>query len=307
MNIKRSRPLENSLLNYQNNYNPDFLHPDKVKKDLQTKTIGREIIVLESTSSTMDAAKQLLKNTKKTNGIKHQNLHVPKRPNNISNNNFIDGTTIFAEEQTKGRGRSGRVWICPKSKGLLLTIILRQAIPKEKSFLLTGFTSVAIVETIRDMYGLPAEIDWPNDIVINNKKLGGIIIETQSGVGGPLNYLIGIGINVNLNKHELHGNVDQQATSLAIEKEKFINRDKLACVLLQNLDSWYVVLKERYEFIIEKWQEYCMNIGRKITIRKNNKDYSGILTSISNSGELTLMLDHGHKKSFEIEQAIVVT
>lgn len=86
-------------------------------------------------------------------------------------NNVLEGTTIFVEEQTKGRGRSGKSWLCPKGKGLLLTIILKPAILPKKSYLLIGFTVVAIARTIRDMFKLPVEIDWPNDLVIN-KKVG---------------------------------------------------------------------------------------------------------------------------------------
>ncbi|ODS31982.1 MAG: biotin-(acetyl-CoA-carboxylase) ligase [Candidatus Scalindua rubra] len=221
-------------------------------------------------------------------------------------NNVLEGTTIFVEEQTKGRGRSGKSWLCPKGKGLLLTIILKPAILPKKSYLLIGFTVVAIARTIRDMFKLPVEIDWPNDLVINKKKLGGIIVETQNETRKSINYIVGIGINVNLKKQELPRQVDKPTTSLSIEKETFIDRNRLARALLQNLDSWYLILKDgRYEYIIEKWQEFCLNIGRKITIHKNNKEYSGNLLGISNNGELVLLLDNGRKKTFKVEHAIV--
>ncbi|MFQ5715214.1 MAG: biotin--[acetyl-CoA-carboxylase] ligase [Candidatus Scalinduaceae bacterium] len=262
--------------------NSDRLLLDKIKKNLRTKVIGREIITLERTTSTMDIAKQMLNNSAK------------------------EGTVIFTERQTKGRGRSGKTWVCPKSKGLLLTIILKPTIPPEKSYLLIGFSAVAAVKTIRDMFKLPIEIDWPNDLVINKKKLGGILIETQNETGKNINYIVGIGINVNLNKQELPKHVDKPVTSLAIEKETFIDRTKLARALLQNLDSWYLILKEeRYEYIVEKWREFCANVGQKMIIRKNNQEYSGSLMEISNGGELVLLLDNGRRKTFRIEHTTV--
>ncbi len=262
--------------------NSDRLLLDKIKKNLRTKIIGREIITFEHTTSTMDIAKQMLGNSVK------------------------EGTTIFAERQTKGRGRSGREWFCPEGKGLLLTIILRPTILPEKSYLLMGFLAVAAVKTIRDMFNLPVEIDWPNDLVINKKKLGGIMIETQNETGKDVNYIVGIGINVNLSKQELPRHVDKPVTSLAIEKETFIDRTRLARALLQNLDSWYLILKEeRYDYIVEKWQKLCANVGQKMIIRENGQEYSGNLEGISNNGELMLLLDNGHKKLFRIEHTIV--
>ncbi len=261
---------------------PNYLQADRIRKDLGTKIIGRKIVTVECAESTMDIAKKMI-----SDGV-------------------IDGTTIFTEEQTKGRGRSEKVWLCPKSKGLLLTIILRSAILPEKSYFLVVFTAVAIVNTIRDVFKLPVEIDWPNDIIINQKKLGGILIETQKETGKPTNYIVGIGINVNLNKGELPAHIDKPATSLAIEKETYTDRTILARALLQSLDMWYSVLKEgRYEYIVEKWQEFCGSIGRKIAVREDGREYQGYLAGISNNGELILLLNNGHKRKFRIERTIV--
>lgn len=260
----------------------DCLLADKIKENLHTKIIGREVITLERATSTMDIAKKML------------------------NDGAREGTTIFAEEQTEGRGRSGREWLCRKGKGLLFTIVLMPAILSEKSYLLTGFTAVAIVNTIRDMFNIPVEIDWPNDLVINKKKIGGIIVETQNPDGNFINYILGVGINVNLKRHEFSEYIDKPATSLIIEKETYIDRTRFARALLQNLDSWYLILKdERYEHIIERWQEFCANIGGRVCIRESGEEYSGIFLGISNRDELVLLLDNGDKKRFKVEHAIM--
>jgi BirA family biotin operon repressor/biotin-[acetyl-CoA-carboxylase] ligase len=261
---------------------PVRLFADIIQDNLRTNIIGREIIILERTTSTMDIAKKMLKE------------------------GAIEGTTIFVEEQTHGRGRSGKEWFCKSGKGLLLTVVLRPAIQPENSYILMLFTAVAIVQTIRDMFKLPVEIDWPNDLVINKKKLGGIIVETQDHTEQSKNYIVGIGINVNLKKHELPEQIDQPATSLTIEKEAFIDRTNFAKALLQNLDSWYLILKdERYEHIIEKWQEFCMNIGSRVNVRNTKKEFAGIFLGISNNGELILQLDNGRKKKFKVEHTIM--
>ena len=261
---------------------PVRLFADKIKDNLRTDIIGREIVTLERTVSAMDTAKQMLKE------------------------GAIEGTTIFVEEQTRGRGRTGREWFCKSGKGLLLTVVLRPAIQPESSYILMVFTAVAIVQTIRDMFKLPVEIDWPNDIVINKKKLGGIIVETQDHTDQSKNYIVGIGINVNLKKHELPEEIGQPATSLTIEKEAFIDRTNFAKALLQNLDSWYLILKdERYDHIVDKWQEFCMNIGRRVNVRNTRKEFEGVFLGISKNGELILQLDDGRKKKFKVEHTIM--
>ena len=258
------------------------LSADKIKDNLRTDIIGREIVTLERTESTMDIAKKMLKE------------------------GAIEGTTIFVEEQTQGRGRSGKEWYCKSGKGLLLTVVLRPVIQPENSYLLMVITAVAIVQTIRDMFQLPVDIDWPNDLVINNKKLGGIIVETQDHTEQLRDYIVGIGINVNSKKHEFPEHIGQPATTLAIEKETFIDRTNFAKALLQNLDSWYLILKdERYEYIVEKWQEFCVNIGRRVNVRNANKEYTGIFLGISNIGELKLLLDNGREKKFKVEHTIM--
>ncbi len=261
---------------------PARLIADKIKDNLHTNVIGREVITLERAASAMDIAKEMLKE------------------------GAAEGTTIFVEEQTRGRGRSGREWYCKDGKGLLLTVVLKPVIQPKKSYLLMVFTAVAIVKTIRDMFKLPVEIDWPNDLVINNKKLGGIIVETQNNTGQSKDYIVGIGINVNLKKHELPGHIDQPITSLAIEKETFVDRANFARALLQNLDSWYLILKdERHEHIVEKWQEFCVNIGRMVNVRNAKKEFTGIFLGISNNGELILQLDNGRKRNFKVEHTIM--
>src|SRR3989338_84418 len=146
--------------NYQNISNismdvSDRIISEEIMKGLKTKVIGNNVLVCGTTTSTMDIAKKLARK------------------------DFKNGTVIFAEEQTGGRGRSGHSWFCPRYKGLLFTIMLKYNIEHNHMCLLTGAAAVSITETIRETLQLPVVIKWPNDILIDGKKVGGILVETN--------------------------------------------------------------------------------------------------------------------------------
>ena len=146
-------PLQDThILNSHNR-----LIAEEITRELKTKIIGSNVIILERTTSTMDTAKKL------------------------AHTSFKNGTVIFAEEQTKGRGRSDHSWSCPKYKGLLFTLLVKHNMQPDHLCLLTGTMAVSITETIRETLQLPAEIKWPNDILIGGKKVGGVLVELERG------------------------------------------------------------------------------------------------------------------------------
>ena len=128
---------------------------EEITRELKTKIVGSNVITLEQTTSTMEIAKKL------------------------AHTSFKNGTVIFAEEQTKGRGRSDHAWSCPKYKGLLFTLLLKHNMQPDHLCLLTGTMAVSITETIRETLQLHAEIKWPNDILIGGKKVGGVLVELE--------------------------------------------------------------------------------------------------------------------------------
>src|SRR3972149_10079147 len=199
---------------------PDRLVPDEITRGLITKIVGSTVLTYEQTTSTMDIAKKLART------------------------NFKNGTVIFAEEQTGGRGRSGHSWSCPKYKGLLFTLLLKHNIKSDHICLLTGTMAVSITETIRETLQLPAVIKWPNDILIDGKKVGGILVEVEKVSRKQPVFLIGVGLNVNVFEKELPNQTSMLSTSLAIEKGELINRTFLAMALLQGFDRWYSILSD---------------------------------------------------------------
>lgn len=260
----------------------DRLTPEKITSGLKTKIVGSTILTYEQTTSTMDIAKKLV------------------------SRNFKNGTVIFTEEQTQGRGRSGHSWFCPRYKGLLFTLLLNHTMQPDYLCLLTGTMAVSITETIRETLQLPAEIKWPNDVLINGKKVGGVLVEMEKRSQKQPVFLIGIGINVNVAEKELPKQTHLPATSLALEKKVHIDRIQVAKALLQDIDKWYSILKdEHFRYIAERWKEYCITIGKKLTIAGSGKEYTGKVIGISHNGGLMLKLENDEIKIFRGEHTTI--
>lgn len=261
---------------------PDRLVPDEIQRGLNTHLIGREILTYEEMDSTMDVAERLAEKGAR------------------------EGTTIFTEKQRMGRGRSGHHWYCPRHKGILMTTILRPHIKTDRICLLAGTIAVAVAEAIRDFLNLPAVIKWPNDILINNKKVCGILVEAATPRGREPYFLVGIGLNVNLTKSELPKDVIYSVTSLLIENGSRVNRIDLARALLRQLDRWYTALKdEDYKRIRERWVKLFPMIGRRVRIQERNNEHVGTIVNLSAKGGLIMELDDGVRKSFSGECLVI--
>jgi BirA family biotin operon repressor/biotin-[acetyl-CoA-carboxylase] ligase len=257
---------------------PDKLLPDEIQRGLQTDIIGRDILTYEEVDSTMDVARSMAEKGAR------------------------EGTCVFAEFQRKGRGRGHRHWLCPRGKGLLLSIILRPGLPHEKVCFLSGMTAVAVAEAIRAELGLEALIKWPNDVLISNKKTCGILVEAETPKGKGPYFLVGIGLNVNLSNKELPKEVIYPATALFIELGHTINRIAMARALLQQMDKWYGHLKAGdYKAIKEQWTRLSPIIGRRARVEEEGVEYVGRITGLSTAGGVIMELDRGTRKTLRWE------
>src|SRR5258706_11021742 len=184
---------------------PDALHADDLLARLgKTKVIGRDIRVFEQTTSTNDVIEKLARD-----GVK-------------------EGVVIFAESQTRGRGRLGRKWISPEHKGLWFSVLLRPDLRPQEATQLTVASATALRRAIEAETGLKPEIKWPNDILIGGKKVAGILTEMGAEVDRVKHIILGIGVDVNLDADELPADLLQTATSLKIETGEMISRAELA-------------------------------------------------------------------------------
>src|SRR5271170_6533657 len=195
---------------------PDALFADDLLARLgKTKVIGRDIQVFEQTTSTNDVIEKLARD-----GVK-------------------EGVVVFAESQTKGRGRLGRKWISPERKGLWFSILLRPDLRPQETTQLTVASATALRRAIQSETGLKPEIKWPNDILIHGKKVAGILTELNAELDKVRYVILGIGVDVNLDTGEFPAELKKIATSLKIESGEIISRAELATAILRELDKDY--------------------------------------------------------------------
>ncbi len=251
---------------------PDVLHADDLLARLyKTKIIGRDIRVFEQTTSTNDVVEKLARD-----GVK-------------------EGVVVFAESQTKGRGRLGRKWISPSYKGLWFSILLRPDLRPQETTQLTVASATALRRAIQSETGLNPEIKWPNDVLLGGKKVAGILTELSAELDRVKHVILGIGVDVNLGAGEFPPELRKQATSLKIEAGRAISRAELAMAILQELDNDYQrVCAGQFGEVADDWEAHCQTIGCDVTIQIGSRRVQGRAESLGENGELLLRTEHGH-------------
>jgi len=238
---------------------------------LQTRTFGRSIRYFDEVGSTQNVARELV-----AEGAE-------------------EGTLVIAEQQTSGRGRMGRSWHSPKGKGLWMSMILKPRIPLQFTPQLPLLVAVALCRSLRRMTGLPIGIKWPNDLLIDGKKISGILLES-SAEDEKLQFVIaGIGIGVNLRSEDyLDDELRAKATSLAIEKGEPLDREELLVQFLQELESIYTLYHEQgFGPIKLLWEALSVSLHRPIRCLTPKGMAEGYAVGIDDSGAITVRLADG--------------
>jgi BirA family transcriptional regulator, biotin operon repressor / biotin---[acetyl-CoA-carboxylase] ligase len=244
---------------------PDNMTADKINLGLKTAFLGRNLHYHDSVASTQKIAYKL------------------------AYENADEGTTVIAEEQTAGRGRMDRKWHSPKYTGIWMSIILRPNIPIPKAPQLTLIAAVGVVQAIEEVTGLLPEIKWPNDILINGKKVTGILTELQAEADRINSVIIGIGINVNTKKEDFPEELENIASSLSIESGSIVDREKMIRIILEKLEKLYLLYLEKGFFPIKlMWESYAVSIGKGITARTLTGEIKGKATGITEDGVLLI-------------------
>jgi len=245
---------------------PDRLFPFEVLRNLRTKFIGKKIKYFDYLNSTMNLAMEL--------GMQ----------------GAASGTLVLAESQTKGRGRLGREWSSPKYKGIYLSLILRPKIAPAVSPILTLLSAVSICEAVKEVCDIDSQIKWPNDVLIHNKKLAGILTEMNAEVDKVNFIVIGIGLNVNNDKKSLIA----QATSLREQLDQPVNRVTLLQELLFRLEENYFLLEKKGNMaIVEKWRHFGLTLGKRVKVYCQDKHIEGMAQDIDIDGALLIRKDSG--------------
>ncbi|MED3553613.1 biotin--[acetyl-CoA-carboxylase] ligase [Cytobacillus praedii] len=260
---------------------PERVTADEIRLGLKTEFMGRHIHSEDVVDSTQKVAQR------------HVFEGAP------------EGTIIIAEEQLSGRGRMDRKWHSPKYTGIWMSVILRPNLPPAKAPQLTLITAVAVVQAIEEMTGLTPEIKWPNDILLNGKKVTGILTEMQADADRIQAIIIGIGINVNQQEEDYPDELQTIATSLAIEYGKKLERAELIKVLLVKLEKLYSIYLDQGFYPIKLlWESYAISIGKNITARTITGSISGRALGITDDGVLMIEDSNGtihHVYSADIE------
>ncbi len=251
---------------------PDALHADDLLARLgKTKVIGRDIRVFEETTSTNDVIEKLARD-----GVK-------------------EGVVVFAESQTRGRGRLGRKWISPERKGLWFSILLRPDLRPQETTQLTVASATALRRAIQSETGLKPEIKWPNDILIGGKKVAGILTELSAELDRVKHVILGIGVDVNLGAGEFPPELRRLATSLKIEAGRTILRPELASAVLRELDFDYArICAGKFTAVADEWQAHCATISHEVTIQIGGRRIRGRAESLDEDGALLVRTEHGH-------------
>jgi len=175
-----------------------------------------------------------------------------------------EGTLITADYQTQGRGRRGRRWLAPPRASLLFSVLLYPRLPFEQASLLTLAGGIAAARAIRATTGLNARLKWPNDVLLNGRKVGGVLTETEWEGASIARAVLGVGLNVNLAAAEWPPELQDRATSLLIELGQPVSREVLLKACLQELETLYEALRQPdgREAILRAWRSLAVTRGQ---------------------------------------------
>lgn len=262
---------------YRLSMTPDIINEYEIGNNLNTRIIGREIHCFSTIDST--------------------NIYAKK----IAQEGCPEGTLVVADQQTLGRGRLGREWSSMDKKGIWMTVVLRPCIGLEDVQIITLAASVAIVKALKEALQIEAGIKWPNDIILNGKKVCGILTEMSMEVDRVNFLVLGMGINVSHSKDDFEDQLKDKATSLkifteenALQKGGLLKRSELIKIILFYLEQIYDnVNNGTLNYIIEEWKKFSVTLGKRVVISYKDKQYEGIAKDITKDGKLVVLCDDG--------------
>jgi BirA family biotin operon repressor/biotin-[acetyl-CoA-carboxylase] ligase len=246
---------------------------DRLQEGLQTKRFGRSILFRREVGSTNDWAKELAR------------LGAE------------EGTVAIAETQTAGRGRLGRKWISPRG-GLWFSVVLRPKTNPSEAVGLVFVAGLAVAEVLQEKYGLKVETKWPNDVLVNGKKVCGALAEMNTK-GRAVNFVVlGFGLNANfLVEKVFPKSLEKAATSLEKELGQKVQLEELFKALLEKLESKYnQCAKSGLVFLLADWKKHAGFLGRKVEVRSGSEKLLGVALDVDSVGALVLRLEDGATK-----------
>ncbi|HEX8960517.1 MAG TPA: biotin--[acetyl-CoA-carboxylase] ligase [Geobacteraceae bacterium] len=249
---------------------PDLLIPEEITAGLATGRIGLRVISFRETDSTNEIAFRL------------------------AEDGAEEGTVVVAEAQRRGKGRLGRRWESPFGVNLYCSIILRPPILPMRAPQLTFLSAVAVARAVEAVTPLKPSIKWPNDLLINGRKVAGLLNE-MSAETEKVNFIIlGIGVNINMRRDQFPADLRHPATSLFLESGGEVSRLAFTHALLEALDALYgTYLLHGYEPVRKEWLALSNVLGKKVRVSFQESETVGVAEGIDEEGALLVQLADG--------------
>ncbi len=241
------------------------LDVERLQSLLTTRFVGRSISYHESAGSTMDVARG------------DAEAGAP------------EGALVVAEEQTAGRGRMGRSWLSPPGMGLYFTVILRPAFDQLRY--LAVIAPLAVCRAVEQTTGLFTRIKWPNDVLVEGKKVCGVLAQSELADEEVRYLLLGVGVNVNLDV-AAHPEIRDIATSLRAELGREVPREEVLAVTLNHLETLYEALR-RGEVVSVGWKKRLDTLGKPVRVQTAGGTEEGVAVDADSDGALILRRDDG--------------
>ncbi|MCI5509616.1 MAG: biotin--[acetyl-CoA-carboxylase] ligase [Eubacterium sp.] len=248
---------------------PDVLGESEIKSRMETQWVGQRVYFYEEIDSTNTQAKRL------------------------AEEDAPSGTLVVSDCQVKGKGRRGRVWTSPKGEAIYMTILLRPQIRPDRASMVTLVMGLSVVQAIRNVLGLETSIKWPNDVVLNRKKLVGILTEMSAQMD-YIEYLV-IGTGINANMTAFSEELKDKATSLRMEMGRPVNRAALIAESMKCFEKNYEIFEKTQDLsgLMEDYQAVLANLNQPVRVLEPGHEYSGIARGINERGELLVEREDG--------------
>lgn len=249
---------------------PDIVVPEEIRILLDTKIFGNKVYVYDSLDSTNDMAKKM------------------------ASQGAEEGTIITAERQLKGKGRLGRSWVSDPGAGIWFSVVFRPQIKPYHASRLTFVIAVAVCKALRKSTGLPIMIKWPNDLLLEKKKICGILTELSAEID-QINYIVaGIGVNVNQGKEDFPPEIRDTAGSLAGLSGHTYRRTPILTAILKELEEHYLMfLKGEFPQIVNLWREMSCTLGNEVYVSSKEEQFFGFALDVNEEGHLLVKTKDG--------------
>lgn len=253
---------------------PDKLSLTELQSKLATKAFGRRVHLYDEVRSTQDVLREL------------------------AEQGAPEGTLVIAEQQTQGRGRMGRHWVSPSGKGVWMSLLLRPSLPMQRTPQLTLLAAVALSRAVARVVPLEIGIKWPNDLLVDGRKISGILLESAAEDERIRYVVAGMGVSVNLETEDFPPEVLEKAISLRMAAGHPVDRTSLIAAALEEFERLYeLYAAEGFEPIRALWEAHAVTLGKRTSLHTPQGLIEGVPVGLDELGGLRVKLDDGSLKT----------